>query len=147
MISGAISTRNALLAAPLLAALAVPAFAQAATPAPAPTEDEDIWADDPYAENDEMAIAADRLMDVILDLPIGRLARAMPEVDIEGDVRQSDTLRDYATREDPGFEERTRGGARMMAGMLGQFIANIDELAPALEAMGDRIGDAAPRDR
>lgn len=135
--------RKALIAAPLLAALAVPAFAQS-TPAPAPSDDNDIWANDPYAQNDDMAIAADRLMDAVLDLPIGRIARAVPEADIGRDIHAGDTLRDYATREDPNFEERTRGGARMMAGMLGQVMSNMDQLLPALEAMGDSIGDALP---
>ena len=130
--------RKALLAAPLLAALATPALAQNA---------DDVWDDDPYAEADETVLAVDRVMDALLDMPIGRFARALPEAEMTRDVRPDDTLRSYGTREDPAFEEQMRGGARAMAGMATQMIGRLSEMVPELEAMGERLGDALPEDR
>lgn len=131
--------RKALLVAPLLAALAVPAQAQ--------SSDEDIWDDDPYAENDEAVLAVDALMDVILDMPVGRFADAMPEADLGRDVRPGDTLRSLGTREDPQFEERLRGGARAMTGMASQMVGRLSAMIPEIEAMGERLGGTLPEDR
>ncbi|MCA1748134.1 MAG: hypothetical protein ABR601_06820 [Parasphingopyxis sp.] len=131
--------RKALLTVPLFAVLAVPAQAQ--------TADEGLWDDDPYAEADETVLAVDRVMDAVLDLPVGRLAGAVPEADLARDIRPGDTLRSLGTREDPAFEERMRGGARAMAGMATQMIGRLSEMMPELEAMGERIGDALPEDR
>lgn len=128
--------RNTLLAAPLLAALALPAQAQKA--------DDDLWNDDPYAETDEAVLAVDRFMDALLDLPVGRFAGAVPEADLGRDVRPGDTLRSLGTREDPAFEERMRGGARAMAGMATQMVGRLSEMVPELEAMGERLREAPP---
>lgn len=84
---------------PLLALLAL------ACAAPAAAQDGDIWDDDPYAAQDETVIAVDRVMDVLLDLPMGQLAGAMPNVEIEVDIREDSTLRDIMVRNDPNAEE------------------------------------------
>lgn len=84
---------------PLLALLAL------ACAAPAAAQDGDIWDDDPYAAQDETVIAVDRVMDVLLDLPMGQLAEAMPNVEIEVYIREDSTLRDIMVRNDPNAEE------------------------------------------
>ena len=131
--------RISLLTAPLLLALAAPLAAQ--------TADEDIWADDPYAETDETVMAVDRFMEALLDLPVGRFADAVPEADIGRDIYPDDTLRSLGTREDPAFEERMRGGARAMAGMATQMVSRLAEMIPELEAMGEELGEALPEAR
>lgn len=129
-----------------IALLAVPLFALA-LPAQAQTADEDLWDDDPYAQSDETVLAVDRLMDALLDLPVGRLADAVPEADLGREVRPDDTLRSLGTREDPAFEERLRGGARAMAGMATQMVGRLGELLPELEAIGEELGEALPESR
>lgn len=131
--------RKALFAAPLLVLLALPVQAQPA--------DEDIWADDPYAESDELVVAVDGIMEALLDLPVGRIARAVPEADLGREVRPDDTLRSLGTREDPAFEERVRGGARAMTGMATEMIGRFAELLPELEAIGARMEAALPPPR
>jgi hypothetical protein len=115
-----------------------------ATPALAQDGDDDIWDDDPYAHQDETVIAVDRIMDALLDLPIGRLASAMPEVEIEGDVREDDTLRDMMVRDNPGAEEDLRGKARMATAMIGTMLSEVETLLPELERWGERLGRSLP---
>ncbi|MGP1282488.1 MAG: hypothetical protein ACTS1X_05885 [Parasphingopyxis sp.] len=115
-----------------------------ATPALAQDGDDDIWDDDPYAQQDETVIAVDRIMDALLDLPIGRLASAMPEVEIEGDVREDDTLRDMMVRDNPGAEEDLRGKARMATAMIGTMLSEVETLLPELERWGERLGRSLP---
>ncbi|MGP1352903.1 MAG: hypothetical protein ACTS1Z_06230 [Parasphingopyxis sp.] len=123
---------------PLLAPLAL------ATAAPALAQDGDIWDDDPYAAQDETVIAVDRFMDVLLDLPIGRLAGSVPNVEIEGDVRPDDTLRDMMVRNDPNAEEDLRGKARMATAMIGSMLSEIETMIPELESWAERFGNAVP---
>lgn len=123
---------------PLLAPLAL------ATATPALAQDGDIWDDDPYAAQDETVLAVDRFMDVLLDLPIGRLAQSMPNVEIEGDVREGDTLRDMMVRNDPNAEEDLRGKARMATAMIGSMLSEIDTMIPELERWAERFGNAVP---
>lgn len=123
---------------PLLAPLAL------ATATPALAQDGDIWDDDPYAAQDETVIAVDRFMDVLLDLPIGRLAGSVPSVEIEGDVRPDDTLRDMMVRNDPNAEEDLRGKARMATAMIGSMLSEIETMIPELESWAERFGNAVP---
>jgi len=124
------------LLVPLALALASPAFAQAA--------EEDIWANDPYAAQDETVLAVDSLLGALLDLPIGRLARSMPNVEIEGDIREGDTVRDFVTRDDPEFEEKMRGGARALTGVVANMMQEWATFLPELEAMGERLEQSLP---
>ncbi|MEO1167455.1 MAG: hypothetical protein AAFW97_01965 [Pseudomonadota bacterium] len=123
---------------PLLAPLAL------ICAAPAAAQDGDIWDDDPYAAQDETVLAVDRFMDVLLDLPIGRLAGSMPNVEIDGDVREDDTLRDMMVRNDPNAEEDLRGKARMATAMIGSMLSEIETMVPELERWAERLGDAVP---
>ncbi|QLC24958.1 hypothetical protein HFP57_07900 [Parasphingopyxis algicola] len=125
---------------PLLAPLAL-AFA---TPALAQNADDDIWDNDPYAHQDEAVIAVDRIMDTLLDLPVGRLASAMPDVEVEGDVRPDDTLRDMMVRDNPGAEEDLRGKARMATAMIGTMLSEIETMLPELERWGESLGRSLP---
>lgn len=122
----------------LTAALLItaPAFAQ--------DTGDDIWADDPYAAQDEAVLAVDSLLGALLDLPIGRLARSMPNVEIEGDFRENDTVRDFVTRDDPEFEEKMRGGARALTGVVANMMQEWATFLPELEAMGERLEQSLP---
>lgn len=121
---------------PLAIAFAAPAFAQ--------DTDDDIWADDPYAAQDEAVLAVDSFLGALLDLPIGRLAQSMPNVEIEGDIREDDTLRDFVTRDDPEFEEKMRGGARALTGVVANMMQEFAAFLPELEAMGERLEQSLP---
>lgn len=123
---------------PLLVPLAI------AITTPALAQDEDIWDDDPYAAQDETVLAVDRFMDVLLDLPIGRLANAMPDIEVRGDVRDGDTLRDMMVRTDPNAEEELRGKARMATAVIGTMLSEIETMIPALESWGERLGQSLP---
>jgi hypothetical protein len=111
-----------------------------ATPALAQAADDDIWADDPYAAQDETVLAVDRLLGVLLDLPIGRLASSMPNIEIEGDVREGDTLRDMMVRDNPQAEEELRGKARMATAVIGTMLSEFETMIPELESWGERLG-------
>ncbi|RED17702.1 hypothetical protein [Parasphingopyxis lamellibrachiae] len=106
---------------------------------PALAQDDDIWDDDPYAAQDETVLAIDRFMGALLDLPIGRLARAMPDVEIEGDIRESDTLRDVMVRDNPGAEEELRGKARMATALVGTMLSEVEAMLPALESWAENL--------
>ena len=119
------------LLVPLAIAFAAPALAQSA--------EDDIWADDPYAAQDETVLAVDRFMGALLDLPIGRMARSMPNVEISGDVRDGDTLRDVMVRDNPGAEEELRGKARMATALVGTMLSEVQTMLPALENWADNL--------
>lgn len=108
--------------------------------APAPAQDDDLWDDDPYAAQDETVLAVDRFMGALLDLPVGRLARAMPDLEIEGDIRESDTLRDMMVRENPEAEEELRGRARMATALVGTVLGEVETMLPALENWAENLG-------
>ncbi|MGJ8535639.1 MAG: hypothetical protein ACSHW2_00660 [Parasphingopyxis sp.] len=120
------------LLAPMALAIATPAIAQ----------DDDIWDDDPYAAQDETVLAIDRFMGALLDLPVGRLARAMPNVEIEGDIRESDTLRDMMVRDNPEAEEELRSKARMATALVGTMLSEVETMLPALENWAENLGRA-----
>ncbi|MEM8697009.1 MAG: hypothetical protein AAGE05_13395 [Pseudomonadota bacterium] len=124
------------LLAPLTLAIATPALAQNA--------DDDIWDDDPYAAQDETVIAVDRFMGALLDLPIGRLANSMANVEIDGDIREGDTLRDMMVRGNPRAEEELRGKARMATAMIGTMLSEIETMIPELERWGEQLGRSLP---
>ena len=115
-----------------------------AAPAVAQEPDEDIWSDDPYAAQDETVLAVDRLLGALLDLPIGRLAQSMPNVEIEGDFHEDDTVRDFVTRDDPEFEEKMRGGARALTAVVGTMMQEFAAFLPQLEAMGEQLEQSLP---
>lgn len=121
------------LAPALALALATPALAQ---------DEGDIWADDPYAEQDDMVLAVDELVGALLDMPVGRIANALPPdiVDRDMEIRPGDTVRDMALREDPNFEENVRGGARAMTSVVGNMVREFTAIIPELEAMAGRLG-------
>lgn len=108
--------------------------------APALAQDDDLWDDDPYAAQDETVLAVDRFMGALLDLPVGRLARAMPDLEIEGDIRESDTLRDMVVRENPEAEEELRGRARMATALVGTVLSEVETMLPALENWAENLG-------
>lgn len=114
------------------------------TPALAQQSDEDIWDDDPYAAQDETVLAVDNIIGVLLDLPIGRLASIAPNVEIEGDIRDGDTVRDMMLRDNPGAEEELRGKARMATAMIGTMLSEFETLLPELERWGERLGESLP---
>lgn len=116
---------------PLAIMLAPPALAQSA--------DDDIWDDDPYAAQDETVLAVDRFLGTLLDLPVGRLAQSMPDVEIDGDVRESDTLRDVMVRENPAAEEELRGRARMATALMGTMLSEVETMLPALESWAESL--------
>lgn len=123
------------LAPALALALATPAMAQ---------DEGDIWDDDPYAEQDDMVLAVDALIGALLDMPVGRIAAALPEEMVETDVeiREGDTLRDIGSREDPAFEENLRGGARAMTAVVGTMMQELTGVLPELDRMADRLRGA-----
>jgi hypothetical protein len=128
--------RSWITVAPLLLLIAAPLQAQPA--------DADIWDDDPFAGEDEAVMAVDRLVGALLDLRVGRLARAFSDVTIEGNIRENDTVRDLMTREDPAIEEKIRGGARAMTGLVTSMMREFSTLLPELEAMGEQMREAMP---
>jgi len=128
--------RSWITVAPLLLLFAAPLQAQSA--------EADIWDDDPYSGEDEAVMAVDRLVGALLDLRVGRLAHAFPDVAIEGDIREDDTVRDLMSREDPAIEEKIRGGARVMTGLVTSMMREFSTLLPELEAMGEQMREAIP---
>lgn len=120
------------LLVPLAIIVAAPALAQSA--------EDDIWADDPYAAQDETVLAVDRFVGALLDLPIGRLA----ETEIQSDVRQGDTLRDMMVRDNPQAEEELRGQARMATAVMGTMLGEIETIIPQIERLGQLFGQSLP---
>ena len=114
------------------------------TPALAQQSDEDIWDDDPYAAQDETVLAVDNIIGVLLDMPIGRLASIAPNVEMEGDIREGDTVRDMMLRDNPGAEEELRGKARMATAMIRTMLSEFEAFLPELERWGERLGDSLP---
>lgn len=93
-------------------------------------------------------IVVDCLLGALFDSPIGRLVHAMPSVEIEGDVREGDTLRDMMVREmvrdNPRAEEELRGKARMAMAMIGTMLSEFEAMIPELERWGDRLSQSLP---
>jgi hypothetical protein len=101
-----------------------------------PPANADIWDDDPYAGSDEAVLAVDRLVSVLLDMPVGSIAAAMPEAELSRDVRRGDTLRDVMERQDPELETQVRGGARALTAVIGDMSRRLTTMMPELESWG-----------
>lgn len=85
-------------------------------------------------ELDEAVLAVDRLVEAVLDMPVGPLADALPGETLGGaPVRQGDTVRDLGSRDDPAFEENVRGGARAMTAVIGDMMQKFTARMPELE--------------
>ena len=119
--------------------------------------------DDDYEVRDErpldardvgrMAIAMDRMVGAIMDLPVGGIAAAVDPLG-RGGVHPRDTVRDLTERDDPYAEQRIRAGIRgtargvgamseSFARMLPVLRRSIDEMSRSVEAAMD---EAAYRD-
>ena len=119
--------------------------------------------DDDYEVRDErpldardvgrMAIAMDRMVGAIMDLPVGGIAAAVDPLG-RGGLHPRDTVRDLAERDDPYAEQRIRAGIRgtargvgamseSFARMLPVLRRSIDEMSRSVEAAMD---EAAYRD-
>ena len=126
---------------PALAALtASPALAQSSA------DDEAFQADLERQERlDESVLVVDRMIDAVLDMPVGALTDALPPETADlARVTPRDTLRDLGTRHDPAFEENFRGGARAMTAVIGSMMQQFQTALPALERWGEDVGEAHP---
>ncbi len=131
--------RRLWLAAPLMIAIAAPAAAQNADNGVPPPANEDLWDDDPYAEQDDNALAVDALVEALLSMPVGAFIAAFPQAEIEGDIRGGDTLADVLTRGDPAAEEDLRSKARLATAALAQMLSRAEGIGPALEEWSERM--------
>lgn len=117
------------LATTLAIMLAAPALAQASD------EDAAFAAEIERQEQlDEAVLAVDRLVEAVLDIPVGPLADALPGETLgAAQVRQGDTVRDLGSRDDPAFEENVRGGARAITAVIGDMMQQFTARMPELE--------------
>lgn len=91
---------------------------------------------------DEAVLAVDRLLDTVLDMPVGQLAEALPSETLgDARVREGDTVRDLGSRTDPAFEENVRGGARAMTAVLGNMMQEFAAKAVELGAESSQLED------
>lgn len=136
-----------------LAALAapLPAHAQIETIDPdteiAPPETNDALAArlaDPAAQQ-QMAATLAALSDVLLDLPLAPLARALADAGVEAadDIPMDTTLRKLAPGSTRVQDEVTERLPQMM-GSMAQLSKGMQEMMPALKEMAKRMREAIP---
>ena len=142
--------RNILIIGTALA-LAAPAAAQRVE-VPQPVFDREIAAEDEraydgYAVDDrdgedgaplldpqsvsDVAQRMDRLVGAVMDLPVGPIVAAV-DPEGRGDYRRGDTVRDFATRDDPEAEARIRGGIHASTAGIGAMSQALTQMMPVL---------------
>lgn len=139
----------------IIAGAALFAAAPALAQPPAYDDDYEVRDERPLDARDvgRMAIAMDRMVGAIMDLPVGGIAAAVDPLG-RGGVHPRDTVRDLAERDDPYAEQRIRAGIRgtargvgamseSFARMLPVLRRSIDEMSRSVEAAMD---EAAYRD-
>lgn len=135
----------------LLAALLACAAAPVAAQVPLDPRDEELVRALPAPEQVEaVGDVADAALGAILDTPVGPIREAVePDRRLSGAERE-ETLGDLASRDDPYFRDRMRGGIAAASTMINLLAERLAVLAPVLrETVEDaerRIDDAV-RDR
>jgi hypothetical protein len=121
--------RNLILAAGAIALAASAAEAQSSSSFP-PEMDDEIVRSLPAPEvMEEMAHGVGRAAEAVLDVPIGRVVRA---IDPTKRVHPDETLGDLARRDDPYARERIRHSIGGLAAGMGEMMASVAVVAPAL---------------
>lgn len=112
-----------------VAALAAPAHAQSSPTFPREMDREIVRSLPSPGEVEDVADAAGRAAEAILDVPIGGVVRA---IDPSRPVRRDETVGDMAGRHDPYVRERVRDSVEGVAAGMGDMMARIAVVAPEL---------------
>ena len=121
--------RKLILAASAIAFGATAAQAQSSTSFP-PEMDDDIVRSLPSPEVvEDMAQGVGRAAEAVLDVPIGRVVRA---IDPSKRVHPDETIGGLAERDDPYARERIRDSIGGLAAGMGDMMASVAVVAPAL---------------
>jgi len=137
--------RLPILAAALLTAAPMPAFAQATEDAPLAAVTQVL--EDP-AMQEQVALTAAALMGMLMELPVGALAETVSEAagedapDIDPDARVRDLVDDDAQDAPQQMAERLPEMMTAMAGMTGV----LEEMLPQLRDLADRLPEYMPAD-
>jgi hypothetical protein len=123
--------RHLILAASLLAFASPVAYAQS-SPAFPQEMDEEIVRSLPHpGEVEDMAHSVGRAAEAILDVPVGGVVRA---IDPTRRVRPDATIGEVAGRDDPYLRNRVRDSVGGLAVGMGDMMAQIAVVAPALRS-------------
>lgn len=136
------------LVAPLLAlGLATPAVAAQPSPQGSVVADAAERAADALGDP-RTGVAAEAVIDALLDLPVGRLVKAVEPV-TRGAERVDDetTLGDLAARRDPNFRDNVRDRAPVVMDALAGVVRELARVAPLLEDAAVRAADTVQRGR
>lgn len=124
----------------IIAGAALFAPAPALAQPPAYDDDYDGRYERPLEVRDigRMAIAMDRMVGAIMDLPVGGIAAAVDPLG-RGGVHPRDTVRDLAERDDPYAEQRIRAGIRSTARGVGAMSESFARMLPVLRRSIDEM--------
>jgi hypothetical protein len=121
--------RNLILAASAIAFAASAAQAQSSPSFPEGMDDDIVRSLPPPEVMEDMAHGVGRAAEAVLDVPIGRVVRA---IDPTKRVHPDETLGDLAERDDPYARERIRDSIGGLAAGMGDMMASVAVVAPAL---------------
>lgn len=124
----------------IIAGAALLAAAPASAQPPAYDDDYEVRDERPLDARDvgRMAIAMDRMVGAIMDLPVGGIAAAVDPLG-RGGVHPRDTVRDLAERDDPYAEQRIRAGIRGTARSVGAMSESFARMLPVLRRSIDEM--------
>jgi hypothetical protein len=121
--------RTLVLAAGAIAFAASAAQAQSSQTFPEEMDDEIVRSLPPPEVVEDMAHGVGRAAEAVLDVPIGRVVRA---IDPTKRVHPDETLGDLASRDDPYARERIQDSIGGLAAGMGDMVARLAVVAPAL---------------
>jgi hypothetical protein len=121
--------RKLILAASAIAFAASAAQAQSSQNFPDEMDDEIVRSLPPPEVMEDMAQGVGRAAEAVLDVPIGRVVRA---IDPSQRVRPDETIGDLAQRDDPYARERIRDSIGGLTAGMGDMMASVAVVAPAL---------------
>jgi hypothetical protein len=121
--------RNLILAASAIAFSASAGQAQQSRAFPPEMDDEIVRNLPPPEAVEDMAHSVGRAADAVLDVPIGRVVRA---IDPTQRVHPNETIGDLAHRDDPYARERMQDSIGGLAAGMGDMMARVAVVAPAL---------------
>jgi hypothetical protein len=121
--------RKIILAASAIAFAASAAQAQSSPTFPQEMDDDIVRSLPPPEVVEDMAHGLGRAAEAILDVPIGRVVRA---IDPTSRAHPNETLGDLAERDDPYARDRIRDSVGGLAAGMGDMMASVAVIAPAL---------------